>query len=106
MNNSDVNTGKLVADVINHRSSNHLDKYDLEKVKKGLARGRYATQSTERHAFWRRPPAKVRMSVGVLAGGCCGGFLQTLSSIPHQWDLPKQSCQSKRRKVLMWKNSW
>lgn len=63
MNNSDVNTGKLVADVINHRSSNHLDKYDLEKVKTGLTKGRYATQSTERHAFWRRPPTKVRMSV-------------------------------------------
>lgn len=65
MNNSDVNTGKLVADVINHRSNNHLDKYDLEKVKTGLAKGRYATQSMERHAFWRRPPAKVRMSGGV-----------------------------------------
>lgn len=63
MNNSNANTGKLVAGVIKTRSNNHLDKYDLGKGKTDLAKGTDPMKS-RRHALWRHPPAQVRGSTG------------------------------------------
>lgn len=63
INNSDANTGKLVAGVIKKRSNNHLDKYDLGKGKTGLAKGRDSMKSRI-HALGRVPPAKVSTGSG------------------------------------------
>lgn len=82
MNNSNANTTILAEDVMKNRNNNHVDKYDLGKVKAGLQKVGMP-QNPGRHIPWRRPPVKVRVRRD-LGGDFCGGFLQTFSSILHE----------------------
>lgn len=93
-----------MADVIKNRSNNHLYKYDLGKVKTGLAKSRdAATQSVERNGLWRHLPAEVQASGGVwlvaAAAGSCKEA-ESLTNGTYQKEVARGKKKSYYRKML------